>query len=347
MNEDPPTPPADQVTPPDIVFRTLTPVFDYRIEGAEEFTHSGHCGDAGFCVRLRPCAVNMTHFTEITEYASPGIRQLLRDRHIHCPNNRMGIAEHMLTIDVTHRGGSIPDISGSTAESGRVPAAVLDALRLHSSAGLPSLENYVFRSPPRAHEGLMIGTSHSPPWLFSHVGYPSVLRECDFAACRATIDELIERQGRNSSTYDKVLSLSMNYHRVSFTLEDVGHAFLVVMVAFEAMFKKGGEDNASRAARRIGMLLGTTKRECQEIRREFFDDAAAGAFCRIRNGIAHGDVHLDPALVAARYRYLHRHVTQAIVALLLLPPSTLDETKDYYDEVTRIADSKFAALPST
>ena len=60
----------------------------------------------------------------------------------------------------------------------------------------------------------------------------------------------------DNATSDKVLRLAMEYHRLSFTLERVEHAFLILMVAFEAMFKKEGRSNASRAAQRIGRLLG-------------------------------------------------------------------------------------------
>ena len=48
----------------------------------------------------------------------------------------------------------------------------------------------------------------------------------------------------------------MEYHRLAFTLERVEHAFLILMVAFEAMFKKKDEDNASRAARESGGCWG-------------------------------------------------------------------------------------------
>jgi hypothetical protein len=172
-----------------------------------------------------------------------------------------------------------------------------------------------------------------------------MLRSTDFDACRSTIDTLLSKTW-NDNTSDKVLRLAMEYHRLAFTLERVEHAFLILMVAFEAMFKKEAEDNASKAAQRIGRLLGATKRECQAIQKAFNDDPA-DSFCKIRNRIAHGDPTLNLATVASKYPSLCRHLTAAIVTLLNLPSGTLDPTKDYYDEISRLTESRFFSLPNS
>jgi uncharacterized protein with HEPN domain len=140
--------------------------------------------------------------------------------------------------------------------------------------------------------------------------------------------------------------LAKEYHRLSFTLEKVEHACLILMVAFEAMFKKEAEDNASKAAQRIGRLLGETKRECQGIQKEFNDDPV-DSFCKIRNRIAHGDPNLNLTTVASKYPSLYRHLTAAIVTLLNLSAGSLDNAKDYYDEISRLTESRFFSLPNS
>jgi len=106
------------------------------------------------------------------------------------------------------------------------------------------------------------------------------------------------------------------------------------------------EDNASRAAKRIARLLGATKAECGSIRNEFFNNNCEW-LSKTRNGIAHGDTGLSLATVAGQYPSLYRHVTAAIVKLLNLPPGSVDDTKDYYDEISRLTDARFFNLPNS
>ena len=118
------------------------------------------------------------------------------------------------------------------------------------------------------------------------------------------------------------------------------------MVAYEAMFKKDGTENASKPAQRIGRLLGAaTKRDCKAILKEF--DADPDSLSKIRNRIAHGDPALNLATVASKYPSVYRYVTAAIVALLNLPSGSLDDAKDYYDEISRYTKDRFDGLPNS
>jgi hypothetical protein len=204
---------------------------------------------------------------------------------------------------------------------------------------------YSYWLPPAPYGVLNYNSYYSRQFPFPHLGRVSVLQAAAFDACRNTIDVLM-RKTWGSATFDKVLLLAMEYHRLSFTLERVEHAFLILMVAFEAMFKRETEDNASKAAQRIARLLGATKRGCQGIQKEFNDDPV-DSFCKIRNRIAHGDPNLNLATVESKYPSLYRHVTAAIVALLNFPSGSLDDTKGYYDEISRLTQSRFLGLPNS
>jgi hypothetical protein len=217
----------------------------------------------------------------------------------------------------------------------------VEALRLHSSAGLPNDGQFVFSDSP--YLGVMSWTSRQT--RIFHLPAPSTLRTADFAACRTTGDILRSKTWGNN-TFDNVVGLAKEYHRVALTLERVDHAFLILMVAIEAMFKKKDEDNASRAAQRIGRLLGATKAECMSIHKEFFDNKGDW-FSKIRNDIAHGDTSLSLTTVAGKYPSLFRHLTTAIITLLNLPSGSIDDTKDYYDEISRLTEARFFGLPNS
>ncbi len=328
----------------EVVFRMLTPVFRYSVDGVNSFTHCGNHGNARFKIAMRPYNQNQSDWDEVT-FADAGIRDMLLQREVHISKQFFGRASHFLVADVFHPESSVLPV-GNTMESVTVHNAVCEALRLHSSAGLPCQNSYAFRWPPPVYSGLGIHLPCTPQYQFSHLDLPSVLRSSDFDVCRATIGTLLRKTWNDKITFDKVLRLAMDYHRLAFTLERVEHAFLTLMVAYEALFKRDGTENAAAPAKRIGRLLGAAnKKDCMTIQKEFNDDPVS--LSKIRNQIAHGDSNLNLATVASKYPSLYRHITAGIVALLCLPSTELDCTKDYYDEISRYTNDRFKGLPNS
>lgn len=325
----------------EFVQRSLTPVYNYRIDGAPAFKHSGSHGSLRFDSLLRPCPPP-TNWPDVAESAKPSVREEI-ERRVRYDSDHFGTtASHFLTTDVAGPA----DVGGvAWNTSYEIHALVVYGLCLHSTGGMQRHGRYSYWLPPAPYGGVNYNSYYSRQFPFPHLGRVSVLQAAAFDACRNTIDVLM-RKTWGSATFDKVLLLAMEYHRLSFTLERVEHAFLILMVAFEAMFKKETEDNASKAAQRIARLLGATKRGCQGIQKEFNDDPV-DSFCKIRNRIAHGDPNLNLATVESKYPSLYRHVTAAIVALLNLPPGSLDDKKDYYDEISRLTERRFLGLPNS
>jgi hypothetical protein len=315
--------------------RILTPVYDLKVEGAHSFTHIGRYKGAEFKVVLRPYA-GPADLDALVNLAHANNRPLIRQGFQRFDAGAVGC--HVLLIEVALPGSAYALDMGIATE---VQLSTAEALRLHSMAGLPHDDPLMFSDAAiLARVGWI--SRQSP---VSHLPKPSVLRSDDFAACRATGD-ILRSKAWGNTTFDKVVGLAKEYHRFCFTPEKVEHAFLILMVAFEAMFKKKDEDNASRAAQRIGRLLGTTKSECMSIHKEFFDNREDW-FSKIRNDIAHGDSSLSLATVAGKYPSLYHHVTTAIITLLNLPSGSIDDTKDYYDEISRLTDTRFFSLPNS
>ena len=82
------------------------------------------------------------------------------------------------------------------------------------------------------------------------------------------------------------------------------------------------------------------------IHKDFFDNRGVW-FSKIRNDIAHGDTSLSLSTVASKYPSLYRHVTGAIVRLLNLPFGPIDNTQDYYDEISRLTEARLFSLPNS
>ena len=284
-NDEQPNRPAPALPPQTV--RILTPVFHYRFEGADNFTHAGTHKGADFKVDLRSYAP--ADLEGIINHAHVNNREMIRQGFQRPP----APVSHVLLIEVNLPGSAYALDMGVPAE---VQQSTVEALRLHSSAGLPNDGQFVFSDSP--HLGIMQRVSRQI--RIFHLPSPSVLRSADFATCRATGD-MLRSKTWGDTTFDKVVSLAKDYHRVALTLEKVEHAFLILMVAYEALFKKDHTENASQAAQRIGRLLGAaTQKDCSVIRKEFNDDP--DSFSKMRNDIAHGDPGLNLATVAGKFR---------------------------------------------
>lgn len=324
-------------------FRHITALFDFQIDGADSFVHSGQAQGATYDITILRCDDFGAHLDQIAKYSDNGVRQQLIEHKINQWSMRPR-ARHCLLFDITHPVGSLTDDASQSPMFGSVHSAIMEALRFYSSAGVAWTRTYFYRYPP-CHPGLLSWIEPTTTQVHpGHPGSPSVLRQSDFAACRQLFQLLLVRDWNDGTAFSNILNLAREYHRLAFTLENVAHAFLILMVIFEALFKRDEtEKNASKAAQRISRLLGSTKTACMDIQTEFNDDPV-NSFCKIRNRIAHGHPSLSVPIVTAKYPSLYRYVTQAILTLMFLPAGTIDHKKDYYDEIERTVQDRFNGL---
>jgi streptomycin 6-kinase len=169
----------------------------------------------------------------------------------------------------------------------------------------------------------------------------SILLTEEENSCRITFQRLLDKHWNETKTYDKLLKLALEYHRLSFTLERADHAFLILMVVFEALFKKENDKSINNAADRIAKLLATVQTELKPIRKAFLNRPST-AFLLIRNGIAHGDPTLDRAIVRNHYIELYGYITKAIIKLINIPDSTIGA--NYYDDLEQYISTEFFKL---
>jgi hypothetical protein len=317
------------------VLRFITPVYNHLIQDADKFEHSGAKGQATFKLTFgeRPTP---TDWTAVAADAEPGVVEHIRKRAELERERFFGSPNHFLQVDVAGAPGSEAELGNSIYA---VVEPALISLRLHSSAGLAYNETYSYWLPPTTLRGLHFNSLYSVPLPNRHLLGRSVLRAADFDACRRCIDGvLILPIGPEAVTRDRVLLLAIEYQRLSLAHERIEHAFLTLMVAFEALFKSGKEKNATKAAQRMGRLLGTTQKHCAEVQKEFND------YSRHRNLIAHGDPTLGFGAIADNLPRLYQHITAAIAELLELPAGSFDPAADYYGEVDRFTEARCQSL---
>ena len=155
--------------PPQTV-RTLTPVFAYRLDGADSFTQAGKYKGAGFKVDLRPYVP--AEVEGIINHAHDGTRELIRQGLQQGFRFPPAPVSHVLLIEV-----ALPE--SAFALDMPIPAEVqlstIEAIRLHSSAGLPNVEQFVFSGSGQT--GIMRWASRQE--RIFHLPTPSILRSAD------------------------------------------------------------------------------------------------------------------------------------------------------------------------
>lgn len=299
------------------------------------------------------------YLNEFLKYGSEGTLKNLWNMH-RSERFYPPITNVVLIVDVVQPLTDERKLFTNTKESDRVFDSIVSALRLHGSQGLTYEYSYLFRSPPihsgpldespemirmlaKESPGCSIRRPNTIPVVFSPLRTGiSVLRADQYDNCRNTYHKILEKEWDSTDTFDKVLQLALEYHRTSLTLENIEHAFLVLMVVFEALFKKKTERSADRAADRIAKLLASVKDDSRRIRGDFFDHQT-DAFSKIRNKIAHGSPDIDYAVVKDSFPKLYCYITNAIIALLNLPNGTIGA--EYYNDLNTYVENRFSALP--
>lgn len=332
----------------EITFRSITPIFNFEFEHDDtEFSHSGEFKKVRFYISLKRYKKTKVGFPdELMKYVDEHYRREPISTHApdHYPHN----TDYFLVVDATHPYTDGLKFKKLSHESSIFQNSIIRSLRLHCSKGLLFYQTYHLRSIP--HPSGFDSLTYSYPLTHQHLfpdlkSEPSVLRNAEVASCRSVFDILISKQWNDNITFGKVMDLALEYYDISFNLQNIEHSFLILMIIFEALFKKESEKDAGRAAKRISQLLPTMKSERKKIHEEFFSNDPY-TFCRLRDYIAHGDPDLDRELVKSKYPILNEYIRESIIRLLLIPDGEIDHMKDYYDEISKYCGEHFKTLPN-
>jgi hypothetical protein len=334
----------------EIIFRSVTPIFYFDLEPNDSiFTQDGSFKskrDCTFTISLKKYELNQADFDELLKYTDEDVRKNLSN--LIYTYEGFKVTEYFLVVDVTYPLADELQERGITTELMKIQGAILDSIRLHSCYAYHN--SYYFRSISKSNTGkrnyhiIAPTTKH---YIFNYaVDKPPILSVSEFDSCRSMFNILLNKEWRDDITFDRVLRLALEYHRMTFNVDPAEHRFLLLMIICDSLFKKESERNASQAAQRVSRLIATTQTHQKQIQQEFFDNAP-NTFYKLRNSIAHGNPNLDRDVVISQYWTLYHYITKAIASLLFIPPGELNYTKDYYDEISRFVNKRFEGLPAS
>ncbi|HSH01842.1 MAG TPA: hypothetical protein VLL52_04925 [Anaerolineae bacterium] len=311
-----------------VVFRSITPVFRFGV-GERPFVYEGRLGEARYRIELAKIEAGPAGFAYLME----NVPEEVHDRLISIHLAKHTATDVFLIIDVFYPPpyDRFFKQSGSN-ELGQIERAIFDALRLHTTFGFTYYKTYEVNM---FHEQtpLWLSSPLTKPYLFSHFGHQkSMLIEQNHQAVVNTFHQLLEHKWDNDKyTFDRVMQLAMSYHRTLSKLENVEHAFLLLMVILQALFTSKDEEFSSA----IGRIkwLNINRREERGKLNPIWENVRD-----LRNDIAHGDPNYSIQVVKEKYPQVYQQVSKAIIRLWAIK----DEIRegDYYDNLKKHIDGK-------
>lgn len=225
--------------------------------------------------------------------------------------------------------------------------ALLDSFRLHTTNGIlydstlrvnfndDVVETQLYSRLPKQDSGRTLAVE-------------SYLLTNEFDNCKKSFEILIRKKYKRNKTFNNILKIALNYHRIIFQLWCSPTQFLLLMIIFEALFKKGGDSKISDPAEILAKLIEKDKTKQRKIITNFYNKKRkkkkngkntkdTSSFRGIRNIIAHGDPALSDKRVMARYRLLYEYIRKAIIEVLHISDEEIGAKDDYYDKIKVIA----------
>jgi hypothetical protein len=340
------------------MFRIIIPLFHFTTNG-NTFVCTGQY--LGIKYKVSVCeyqlegylpntTISEHGYSELMKYASKDSKQKLRNIHHRNKQPSFSPAKCFLVLDYYQEVGDSNNenhIYCDTPELSKFRELCLQALRLHATKGAIYYNIYIFntnRADQSYSSQLAWVSDKFPPLLDSIPLKASEFTITEFDSCRKSLQILLSDSWIKETQYRRVLKLAMSYHWYSLRVEQWEHAYMMLAIAFEAMFKTPSED-ATKALWRFRCILSKSKNEHSKLN-VLLNEGTSLSYSKIRNAIAHGDVTYDYSVIGEPFKIFYEHVRRSIITLLHLDDSTVTESTDYYDKLNSYLKDRFAKLPT-
>ena len=341
------------------MFRVIIPLFHFTTNG-DTFVCTGDYLSCKYEINIREYqlegisadAMLPEHsYSELMEYASEDSKQRLKDIHKH-QRHHFTPTKCFLVLDYYQEVGDPNDptyLYCDTPELGKLREHSLQALRLHATRGAIHYDIYIFNTnrADQRHSSVSSWVSDKFPTLLDSIPFqPSEFTAAEFDSCRRSLQLLLSHSWYKDTQYRRVLKLAISYHWYSLRVERWEHGYMMLAIAFEAMFKADSKEPVNRAIRRLCCILSKSKTEYSQLAASLNDRSITG-YSKIRNAIAHGDAAYDYNTIGDAFKMFYPYVRKSIIALLQVSDDTIPESTDYYDSLNSYLEDKFARLPTT
>jgi hypothetical protein len=323
------------------MFRTIVPLFHFTTNG-ETFSCTGDYLGSRYEIsvyeyqldgNLPNTTIPQENFNELMVFASENAKQELRNIHT-IGGNTLRPAKCFLVIDT------------DSSKSYQIRELCLNALRLHATKGAIYYGDYTSNSASKVNQNYVRVQPRRPdvyPPLHKIPFQPSEFLATEFDSCRQTLKVLLSENWMKDTQHKRVLKLAISYYWGSLRVDQREFAYMMLAIAFEAMFKANGE-SAEAAVKRLSRILAKTRRECKAISRSL--SQGSSSYSKIRNAIAHGDEAYNYESISDAYEMFYPYIRKSIIALLQIDESTITESSDYYANLSLYLEDKYNKLPS-
>lgn len=274
-------------------------------------------------------------YRELTSYASEEGKHRLRDMHRRSGNPFMPPTKSRVLLI----------IDAQTPELHMLRELCVQSLLLHTTKGALIYDYFDLNSDvPSSGYGVPLRTANRfPPLMSDGLIQPSEFLESEFDNCSKTLQVLLSDDWRRDTQYRRVLKLALMYYLDSLKVERGEVAYMMLAIAFEAMFKAKNEKHPI-AIKRLSLLLGESVKHSKQIVRSL--EKGITKYSTFRDAIAHGDTAYDENSVGNAYKMFYPLVRKSIIALIQINNESITEVADpaaYYTNLNSYLQGKFSS----
>ncbi|MBT4311740.1 MAG: hypothetical protein HOD49_15155 [Anaerolineae bacterium] len=238
----------------------------------------------------------------------------------------------ILVIDIIQPLTEKLEVASNSIELLLIEQAITLALFLSTNIGILKKNSYTIRLAKNTHEASQalsnsysVSKPHSYPNSFFHSGRGvSIIK--DNTSCEHIFKSLLQRDPQSEIQAQKLLNLGLDYFTTTFSLRNVEHSFLILMIVFEALFKEDESQNTHKVAKILASLIAVDREERKSIQKAFTNNP--DGFIDIRHSIAHGSL-INLKIIKEQYQTLYKYIVRALIKII----DFISENKikdDYY-----------------
>lgn len=318
-------------------FRTIIPIYNLA---TGDFSLSGKFGNAKYKISVdyikqtgKPELSKLNKYIDQERGFEIYNHIFFQSQNSMCGNRHCPI----IIVDVKQDMSEQLWVAGNSLEQIQLNTALISALSTLTTRGILIDYLYSYRltdlffegTYPEKSTGLSTSSFFEKPIFFSHGEQGlTTLDEKHSKDLELIFDCYLKLDSTDDSSFKNILQLSTSYYLTSLCLSKIEHAFLMLVIILEIIYKVNEEENFDKTVKRCRIVLDLKK----AFATNFFNDEQTGVR-ELRNAIAHGKL-FDTGPLKEKYDKLFKFVRHSIINLIIKQNEYVaNDQKDWYKNI--------------
>jgi hypothetical protein len=213
--------------------------------------------------------------------------------------------------------------------------AIINALNLTIENGISYYKYFTFSQGYNYNKLHGLNSLHSYPAIFSPMNRKIFLDKFFSLNSLDIIIQEIYNLDLNKNQYSRIITLSLDYLKLSRRTEKIEQAFLILMIVIESMFKESESVALHKYIKYLAILLSKNDTEYNKILYKFKQSNNKQNkneyFIGIRNAIAHGKESLESEEMKKNVIDLYSYTRRCILSIIEI--NSKKPLENYYNDL--------------